>query len=64
MTFCSVCFFVSFVFAVPAASPHLIQSTTVNPTTVLITWQPPPPEHQNGIITAYVVHVSLEENEN
>ena len=49
--------------AVPAASPHLIQSTTVNPTTVLMTWQPPPPEHQNGIITAYVVHVSLEDND-
>ena len=28
-----------------------------------MTWQPPPPEHQNGIITAYVVHVSLEDNE-
>ena len=28
-----------------------------------MTWQPPPPEHQNGIITAYVVNVSLEDND-
>lgn len=28
-----------------------------------MTWQPPPPEHQNGIITAYIVNVSLEDNE-
>ena len=46
--------------AVPAASPHTIQSGTVSSTAVLLTWQPPPPEHQNGIITAYIVHVLLE----
>ena len=27
-----------------------------------MTWQPPPSEHQNGIITAYVVNVYLEDN--
>ena len=40
----------------------MIQSTIVNPTTILMTWQPPPSEHQNGIITAYVVNVYLEDN--
>ena len=30
---------------------------TVNSTAVLMTWQPPLPEHQNGIITAYIVNV-------
>ena len=28
-----------------------------------MTWQPPPPEHQNGIITSYVVSVFLEDND-
>ena len=41
----------------------MIQSTIVNPTTILMTWQPPPSEHQNGIITAYVVNVYLEDND-
>ena len=40
----------------------MIQSTIVNPTTILMTWQPPPSEHQNGIITAYVVNVYLGDN--
>ena len=38
----------------------MIQSGTVNSTAVLITWQPPPPEHRNGIITTYIVNVLLE----
>ena len=29
---------------------------------MFVTWLPPPPEHQNGIVTAYVVSVSLEGN--
>ena len=45
--------------AVPTAFPQAIQTMIVNSSAVLVTWQPPPPEHQNGIITAYVVSVSL-----
>ena len=40
----------------------MIQSGTVNSTAVLITWQPPPPEHRNGIITTYIVNVFLEDS--
>ena len=49
--------------AVPAASPQSIQSVTINSSSALMTWQPPPPEHQNGIITAYVVSVLFEDND-
>ena len=35
----------------------------LNSSAVIVTWQPPPPEHQNGIVTAYVVSVSLEGND-
>ena len=45
---------------VPSDSPRILQSVIVNSSTVLVTWLPPPPEYQNGIITAYVVNVSLE----
>ena len=40
----------------------MIQSGTVNSTAVLITWEPPPPEHRNGIITTYIVNVFLEDS--
>ena len=49
--------------AVPAASPQMIQSMTINSSSVLMTWQAPPPEYQNGIITSYVVSVFLEDND-
>jgi len=49
-----------FYFPVPSDSPRILLSVIVNSSTVLVTWLPPPPEYQNGIITAYVVNVSLE----
>ena len=45
---------------VPSESPRILQSVIVNSSTVRVTWLPPPLEYQNGIITAYVVNVSLE----
>jgi len=35
----------------------------LNSSSVFVTWQPPPPEHQNGIVTAYIVRVSLVGND-
>ena len=35
----------------------------VNSSTVLITWQPPPLDDQNGIIITYVINISLEVND-
>ena len=49
--------------AVPAASPQIIQSMIVNSSSVLISWQPPPLNDRNGIISIYVVNVSLEVND-
>ena len=48
---------------VPTDSPQTFQAMIVNSSAVHVTWKPPPPEHQNGIITAYVVSVSLEGND-
>jgi len=53
-------FIVCSIFTVPSDSPRILQSVIVNSSTMLVTWLPPPPEYQNGIITAYVVNVSLE----
>ena len=50
-------------YAVPTASPDSIQSMIVNSTAVIITWLPPVVDDQNGIITAYIVNVSLEDND-
>ena len=49
--------------AVPTASPQNIQAMTMNSSTVLITWLPPIPEHWNGIITAYIVNIFLDDND-
>ena len=49
--------------AVPTASPQSIQAMTMNSSTVLITWLPPIPEHWNGIITAYIVNIFLDDND-
>ena len=50
-------------YAVPTASPDSIQSMVVNSTAVIITWLAPVVDDQNGIITAYIVNVSLEDND-
>ena len=50
-------------YAVPTASPDSIQSMIVNSTAVIITWLPPVLDDQNGIITAYIINLSLEDND-
>ena len=45
--------------AVPTDPPQASPPTILNSSSVFVTWQPLPPEHQNGIVTAYVVSVSL-----
>ena len=32
--------------------------SALSPTSVMISWNPPPPEHQNGIIVGYVIRVT------
>ena len=51
----------NFFFLVPGAPPTDISAITPNATTLIITWQPPDPAYQNGIIRSYMVTVfSLE----
>ena len=50
-------------YAVPTASPDSIQSMIVNSTAIIITWLPPVLDDQNGIITAYIINLSLEDND-
>jgi len=49
--------------AVPTASPDSIQSMIVNSTAVILTWLPPILDDQNGIIIAYTINVSLDDND-
>ena len=47
----------SFFIAVPASPPDNFQATAASSTSVTITWDPPPVENQNGIITGYFIDV-------
>ena len=49
--------FTHFPFLVPSAPPTDISAIALNATTLNITWQPPDPANQNGIIRSYVVAV-------
>ena len=43
---------------VPTGAPESVAATSVSSTTVLLTWNPPPPDLQNGIITTYYVNMT------
>ena len=36
---------------VPSSSPQNVMVTSVNPASLMVSWQPPPPVHHNGPIT-------------
>ena len=44
---------------VPSAPPENIITTDVSTTYVRLNWTPPPTEHHNGVITGYVVRVTM-----
>ena len=45
----------------PSGPPLNITTRTVNSTTIQVTWVPPAPEHQNGIIILYDINVTVSE---
>lgn len=47
--------------AVPTAAPESITESAIDSRTLLISWAPPPLPARNGIITEYVVNVSVME---
>ena len=40
---------------VPGAPPQEVSGSALSSTSIEVNWRPPPPEHQNGDITAYKV---------
>ena len=39
----------------PSSPPQNVMITSVNPASLMISWQPPPPIDHNGLITSYVI---------
>ena len=48
----------------PNGSPNDFNATITSPYSAILTWAPPPPDQQNGIIIGYIINVTiLETNE-
>ena len=47
---------------VPHGPPLGFQATHINSSALRLTWEPPAPEHQNGIIRGYVINATALEN--
>ena len=45
--------------SVPTGPPLDVDATPVTSTSVTISWNPPAPENQNGVITGYVINLTL-----
>jgi len=45
-------------FAAPASPPTNITGHSVDSTTIVLSWSPPQPENQNGIIRNYIISVT------
>lgn len=48
-------------------APQNLRCSAVSPQSVRVRWDPPPPEHRNGVIEGYKVlykHISLQGGEN
>jgi receptor-type tyrosine-protein phosphatase Q len=49
---------------VPSGSPQEIEGSALSSSSLLLTWQPPPDEQLNGILTGYVVNMTEAETGN
>ena len=47
---------------VPYGPPLSFQATHINSSALRLTWEPPAPEHQNGIIRGYVINATALES--
>jgi len=48
-------YFVFCLAVAPSAAPQAILGEAVDSTSIRVSWQPPPADHQNGVITGYRV---------
>ena len=48
-------------YSAPSGPPLNVTTRAVNSTTIQVTWAPPAPENQNGIITLYNINVTVSE---
>jgi len=46
-------------FSAPTAAPISIQAEAIHSTEIMVSWQPPPPETQNGVLSAYQVTFNI-----
>ena len=51
----------AFGFVAPSASPVNVEGIVLSSTSILLSWDAPPPHHQNGLIHLYAVNVTEEE---
>ena len=49
-------------FIVPSGSPQTFNTTVLSPYSADLTWAPPSPEEQNGVITGYIINVTILQN--
>ena len=42
---------------VPSAPPTNLRAEMINRTSAILSWAPPPPQHRNGILRGYQIHV-------
>ena len=45
-------------YTVPSAAPESVEGQALGPRSLLLTWQPPPADQLNGILTGYIVNVT------
>ena len=44
---------------VPCDVPLNVVAESLNATHAMLVWDPPPPEHQNGLIELYIIHIMV-----
>lgn len=48
----------SFIYTVPTAAPQNVTGEAQSSTEVMLSWEPPPIQDQNGVIRVYVIRVT------
>lgn len=54
-------YILNFFSAVPSFVPLNVDAESLNATHALLSWDPPPPEHQNGVIEQYHITIKVTE---